>query len=274
MAVQVPGSACLLLGVFEGMPRAFLGRGQEHEQENMKKLTLIAAAIAAGLTGFAHAQENVVQNPAAIAKGAKNEKAEKAEADCQYLFGCNQIDAKDKKPVKKTAEAKADPKPVKKAARKKVVLKSGDKSAVDLVQTASIGKKGSKVASAPTGGRPYNAIIARYAATYGVPVSLAHAVVSVESNYRPNVTGSAGEVGLMQIKPSTARFMGYSGSVKGLYNPETNIKFGMKYLSMAHKLGGGTTCGTILKYNAGHAAKRMNPVSSAYCSKVKRHMGA
>ena len=73
----------------------------------------------------------------------------------------------------------------------------------------------------------------------------------------------------MQIKPATARMLGYSGSTKALYNPETNIKYGMKYLAMAHDLGGGTTCGTILKYNAGHAAKRMNPISSAYCSKVK-----
>jgi membrane-bound lytic murein transglycosylase B len=128
-----------------------------------------------------------------------------------------------------------------------------------------------------TGGRAsgsYGDIIARYASTYGVPVSLAHAVIRVESNYRVNARGSAGEVGLMQIKPSTARGLGYSGSLKGLYNPETNIKYGMKYLGMAHKLGGGTTCGTILKYNAGHGAKRMNPVSAAYCSKVKRHLSS
>ena len=38
---------------------------------------------------------------------------------------------------------------------------------------------------------------------------------------------------------------------------------------MAHDLGGGTTCGTILKYNAGHGAKRMNPVSKRYCGKVQ-----
>lgn len=240
----------------------------------MKKLTLIAAALAAGLTGFAHAQENVMQNPAAIAKTAKNKKTEKAEAECQYLFGCNQVDAKDKKPAAKAAEAKAETKAAAKAVRTKVALKPGDKSAVDMMQTASVGKKGAKTVARSVGKGPYHAIIARYAASYGVPVSLAHAVVRVESNYRPNVTGSAGEVGLMQIKPATARAMGYGGSVKGLYNPETNIKFGMKYLAQAHKLGGGTTCGTILKYNAGHAAKRMNPVSSAYCSKVKRHMGA
>lgn len=118
-------------------------------------------------------------------------------------------------------------------------------------------------------GRAYGAIIARYAGENGIPVALAHAVIRVESDYKPNVRGSAGEVGLMQIKPATARGMGYKGSVKDLYLPETNIRFGMKYLGMAHKLGGGATCQTILKYNAGHAAKRMNPVSRAYCRKVQ-----
>lgn len=117
-------------------------------------------------------------------------------------------------------------------------------------------------------------IVTRYAKQYGVPVALAHAVVTVESNFRPHVTGRAGEIGLMQIKPATARMMGYSGSAKGLYDPETNVKYGMKYLAKAHELGGGDTCGTILRYNAGHAAKRMNRVSSAYCSKVKRVIGS
>ncbi|MDN2580580.1 transglycosylase SLT domain-containing protein [Aquibium sp. ELW1220] len=122
------------------------------------------------------------------------------------------------------------------------------------------------------GGLP--AIVTRYAKEYGVPVALAHAVVTVESNFRPHVTGRAGEIGLMQIKPATARMMGYSGSAKGLYDPETNVKYGMKYLAKAHELGGGDTCGTILRYNAGHAAKRMNRISSAYCTKVKRVIGS
>jgi len=117
-------------------------------------------------------------------------------------------------------------------------------------------------------------IVTRYAKEYGVPVALAHAVVTVESNFRPHVTGRAGEIGLMQIKPATARMMGYSGSAKGLYDPETNIKYGMKYLAKAHELGGGDTCGTILRYNAGHAARRMNKISAAYCSKVKRVIGS
>ena len=143
---------------------------------------------------------------------------------------------------------------------------------VNLKATARKSVKGLGSVPAGTGAATaaaYTTLVSRYAAANGVPVSLAHAVISVESNYRPNIRGSAGEIGLMQIKPATARMMGYTGNTKGLFNPETNIKYGMKYLGLAHQLAGGTTCGTILRYNAGHAAKRMNPVSAAYCSKVK-----
>lgn len=118
--------------------------------------------------------------------------------------------------------------------------------------------------------KPYGDIIAKYATEYGVPEDLAHAVVYTESAYRADARGRAGEIGLMQLKLATARGVGYKGSAKGLYDPETNIAYGMKYLARAYELSGGTTCGTILKYNAGHAAKRMNPVSKAYCEKVAK----
>lgn len=122
-------------------------------------------------------------------------------------------------------------------------------------------------------GSPYDEIIARHAARHGVSPALAHAVIRIESNYRANARGRAGEVGLMQIKPATARMMGYSGAASGLYDPETNIRYGMKYLAGAQQLGGGDLCGTILRYNAGHGARRMNRVSAAYCAKVKRQIG-
>ena len=116
----------------------------------------------------------------------------------------------------------------------------------------------------------YSTMIERYASEYGLPAELAHAVIEIESTFRPNVRGAAGEVGLMQIKPATARMMGFRGSTRALFDPETNIKFGMRYLAKAHELGGEKgVCGTILKYNAGHGAKRMNPISSRYCDKVK-----
>jgi soluble lytic murein transglycosylase-like protein len=113
-------------------------------------------------------------------------------------------------------------------------------------------------------------MIEKHARQNGVPVRLAHAVITIESRYNPRARGQAGEVGLMQIKPATARGIGYRGSIKALYDPDTNLKWGMKYLGEAHRRGGGSVCGTVLKYNAGHYAKRMNKRSAAYCSKVKR----
>ncbi len=118
----------------------------------------------------------------------------------------------------------------------------------------------------------YGDMIAKHAKANGVPLKLALAVVEVESNYRPKARGRAGEIGLMQILPRTARFIGYEGEMKHLYHPDTNIQFGMKYLGKAHRLGGGSTCGTILKYNAGHSAKKMNRISRHYCRRVENIM--
>ncbi|MCY1705563.1 transglycosylase SLT domain-containing protein [Pannonibacter sp. SL95] len=135
--------------------------------------------------------------------------------------------------------------------------------------------KGSSASGSETGSPSrssrvrFEDLIEDAAAKHGVPLALAHAVIRVESNYNPGARGSAGEVGLMQIKPATARGLGYRGSVRALYDPATNLEWGMRYLAAAHKLASGDTCGTILRYNAGHFAKRMNPTSKRYCGKVK-----
>ncbi len=118
-----------------------------------------------------------------------------------------------------------------------------------------------------------SALVTKIAKKHGVPAALANAVVTVESNYNPGVRGGAGEVGLMQIKPATARGMGYRGGTKALYDPATNLEWGMRYLAEAHRRAGGDTCGTILRYNAGHYARRMNPISKRYCSKVLQILG-
>jgi soluble lytic murein transglycosylase-like protein len=99
----------------------------------------------------------------------------------------------------------------------------------------------------------------------GVPVELAHAVVRHESNFNARATGRAGEVGLMQIKYSTAKGIGYRGSRQALYDPATNIAWGMKYLGQARKLAGGSECGTLSRYNGGLATKRM---ITSYCRGV------
>lgn len=219
--------------------------------------------MAVGLTSFAHAEGGD--------RGDFFGQFKKSEAVDKMKTGSidSKTDARDAlKQQKLDAMGRNEQNPALKAAARS----SGEKmSALPGVKEITIESKVSagKEAKA-TGDIKYSTIVSRYAAAYGIKESLAHAVIRVESNYRENARGSAGEVGLMQIKPATARMMGYSGSAKGLYDPETNIRFGMKYLAMAQDLGGGTTCGTILKYNAGHGATRMNPISKAYCSKVKQ----
>ena len=128
----------------------------------------------------------------------------------------------------------------------------------------------SPVRPAP-GRNSYDSLIARHAAENGVPLPLAYAVVEMESGYNAGATGR-GTIGLMQIKPATARGIGYSGSSAGLYDAETNLKWGMRYLGDAYKLGRGDTCGTALRYQGGHRATRMTDSSRRYCAKLKATM--
>lgn len=266
----------------------------------MQKPFIVAAAVAAGVISFAFASQEssaaslradwgtpVVKQAAATTPAKKTTKVtktvkagERAKASaasvantksepCPYLFGCSK-DAKAATSAKAATNAKTAKNA--KAGKGVKMAKAKTKVIYDTMTTASITPGAIKPSISGASSR-YSTIVSRYAAAYGVPVSLAHAVIKVESNYQPGMVGRAGEIGLMQIKPATARMMGYSGSAKGLHNPETNIKYGMKYLGMARELGGGTTCGTILKYNAGHGAKRMNPTSSAYCRKVVAQIG-
>jgi soluble lytic murein transglycosylase-like protein len=224
----------------------------------MKAAMFVAAALAAAPWSFcAYAQEAPAHAAAAASAASKMKKLE------------------DDKPAKEdgrdTVQRMRWGTSVIEAGLDKTTTSSVTKDEKEDVKESvkkSVEKKAEQLAS----GKPYAKIVARYAAEYGVSAELADAVIRVESNYRPNVRGSAGEVGLMQIKPATARMLGYTGSVKGLFDPEINIKYGMKYLAMADDLGDGTTCGTILKYNAGHAATRMNPVSKHYCGLVLAYL--
>ena len=230
----------------------------------MQKLTVVTAAIAAGVMTFAFSAAECRATEPEGRPGLRRRTRQNRHDESEATKA-----KKDKPPRKceKAAVAKARKVDGQEAYEARQEDRRPDDNGVDRPEHTRRRRRQRR----PRGGQ-YSAIIARYAASYGVPVSLAKAVIKIESNYRPNMVGSAGEIGLMQIKPATARMMGYSGSAKGLFDPDTNIKYGMKYLAMAQDLGGGTTCGTILKYNAGHAATRMNPVSAAYCGKVKVQM--
>lgn len=131
-----------------------------------------------------------------------------------------------------------------------------------------------KLSSSRSSSNSIAAIVDREARANGVPVSLARAVVRIESNWNPRLTGRAGEVGLMQIKHQTARGLGYSGSRAALYEPATNIKWGMRYLAGAYRLAAGDTCGTVMRYQGGHGARRMSSAARTYCSKARTIMAS
>ena len=115
----------------------------------------------------------------------------------------------------------------------------------------------------------YSAMISNHALANDIPLDLALAVVQHESRFDADAKGQAGEIGLMQIKLATARDMGFEGRAEELYDPATNIRWGMKYLGEARQLADGSEYGTLSKYNGGHGTKRM---IHAYCRKVRLAM--
>lgn len=124
-----------------------------------------------------------------------------------------------------------------------------------------------------TGSASIDKMIERAAADNNIPSELAYAVVRVESHYNPKAKGS-GVYGLSQIQPATARSLGFSGQPSDLYDPETNLRYGMKYLAGAWQQSGHDVCGAAMKYKGGHRTTRMSRSAAAYCANVKRHMAA
>ena len=73
--------------------------------------------------------------------------------------------------------------------------------------------------------------------------------------------------------PSTAREMGYKGTTNQLFNPETNIIWGMKELAQDYEIAKGDICLTIAKYKGGFHTRSINKGAWNYCSQVKRITG-
>lgn len=82
---------------------------------------------------------------------------------------------------------------------------------------------------------------------YNVPVNLLKAVAKAESNFNPNAVSSSGAVGIMQLMPKTAAYLG----VKDSFDAEQNIMGGSKYLSGLISKYDGNTSLALAAYNAG-----------------------
>ena len=108
-------------------------------------------------------------------------------------------------------------------------------------------------------------MIKAVAPSQGVPTWFALRIAKVESNYNAKARGSAGELGLYQLKCSTARDLGFRGNCTTLLNPAVNIHYGLKHLAKAIKKSNGNLRLAASKHNGGLGRKTL---VASYVAKV------
>ena len=81
----------------------------------------------------------------------------------------------------------------------------------------------------------YEQIVRGHARNYRLDPALLAAVIYQESKFRADAKSDSGAIGLMQLKPETARGIairtgGNRFQTSDLYNPEINVRYGSWYL--------------------------------------------
>ncbi|MCX7715743.1 MAG: lytic transglycosylase domain-containing protein [Clostridia bacterium] len=122
------------------------------------------------------------------------------------------------------------------------------KSAVSQQDTcSSLVVSNSDGSSSKSCNTDYDSIIKQKSQLYGVNENLIKAVIQAESSFDPESTSSAGAMGLMQLMPSTAKWLG----VTDPYDPEENIDGGVRYLKSQINNFGGDVKMALAAYNCG-----------------------
>ena len=84
-----------------------------------------------------------------------------------------------------------------------------------------------------------------------MPEALIRRVIAKESEGNARLVRK-GNYGLMQIRLGTAREMGFTGSGSGLLDPDTNLKYAVKYLAGALRAAGGDEDRALHNYQRGY----------------------
>jgi soluble lytic murein transglycosylase-like protein len=88
----------------------------------------------------------------------------------------------------------------------------------------------------------------------GIEPELAFRLVKVESDFNEHASSSAGALGLTQVMPSTAQFFVPGITRDGLYQRETNLRVGLRYLRTLVREYHGDLRLALLVYNRGELA--------------------
>jgi soluble lytic murein transglycosylase-like protein len=88
----------------------------------------------------------------------------------------------------------------------------------------------------------------------GLEPDLAFRLVRVESQFNERATSPVGAIGLTQLMPATASFFQKGVTKKQLYDRETNLRIGFRYLRTLINEHDGNLKMALLVYNRGPAA--------------------
>ena len=88
----------------------------------------------------------------------------------------------------------------------------------------------------------------------GIEPELAFRLVRVESEFNPRAVSPVGAIGLTQLMPATARYFQKGVTREQLFEPETNLRIGFRYLRTLIRQNKGDVQLALLVYNRGPVA--------------------
>lgn len=114
--------------------------------------------------------------------------------------------------------------------------------------------------------------IVQYSERYGIDYRLLTSIIAIESAFRRDAVSSSGAIGMGQLKPDTAKWLG----VMNPYDPVDNIAGTARFLSWLVKRYNGNLEYALSAYYRGPGSVDRNgitPVCMPYLEKVNRALG-